>query len=153
MRLLQYVDNQLTRVARANDDGTVTPLARFETMYALARRAIERRCTLAQVVSGEKFDAPLAYQDLKRDGRILPPLTHPDPAHCLVSGTGLTHLGSATTRDAMHVTAKSQVQDAPGMTDSMRMFRWGLEGGRPPEGRAVAQPEWFYKGNGNVLVG
>ena len=27
---------------------------------------------------------------------------HADPAHCYVTGTGLTHLGSADTRDAMH---------------------------------------------------
>src|SRR5690349_21942474 len=114
MRLLQYVDNQLTRVARANDDGTVTPLARFETMYALARRAIERRCTLEQVVSGEKLDAPLAYEDLRREGRLLPPLTHPDPAHCLVTGTGLTHLGSAAARDSMH----QKLQGNAELTDS-----------------------------------
>jgi len=149
MRLLQYVDNQLTRVARANDDGTVTPLSRFETTYALARRAIERRCTLAQVVSGEKFDAPLRYEDLKRDGRILPPLTHPDPAHCLVSGTGLTHLGSAAARDSMH--QKLNRQDAE-LTDSMKMFKWGVEGGKPRDNQPGMQPEWFYKGNGGNVV-
>jgi len=37
----------------------------------------------------------------------LPPLDHPDPSHCHVTGTGLTHLGSAKNRDAMHeATAK-----------------------------------------------
>ncbi len=49
-----------------------------------------------------RCDAPVAYADLLRDARLLPPLTHPDPAHCLVSGTGLTHLGSAAARDSMH---------------------------------------------------
>ena len=34
------------------------------------------------------------------EGRVLPPIDHPDPAHLLVTGTGLTHLGSAATRDA-----------------------------------------------------
>jgi len=149
MRLLQYVDNQLTRVARANDDGTVTPLSRFETIYALARRAIERGCTLAQVVSGEKLDAPLQYQDLKRDGRLLPPLTHPDPAHCLVTGTGLTHLGSAAARDSMH----QKLQGNAELTDSMKMFKWGVEGGKPQGNQPGMQPEWFYKGNGRNVVG
>ena len=102
MRFLQYVDNQRTRVARVDDGGVVTPLSRFETMYELARKAIAGRQSLEQVVSDEQLDAPVAYADLLRDGRLLPPLMHPDPAHCLVSGTGLTHLGSATARDSMH---------------------------------------------------
>ncbi len=38
-------------------------------------------------------------------GRVLPPIDHPDPAHLLVTGTGLTHLGSAATRDSMHAKA------------------------------------------------
>jgi hypothetical protein len=75
---------------------------------------------------------------------------HDDPAHCLVSGTGLTHLGSAATRDAMH--AKVGAQPEAVLTDSMRMFKWGLDGGRPPAGQAGAQPEWFYKGDGRIVA-
>ena len=37
------------------------------------------------------------------------------------------------------------------VTDSMRMFQWGIEGGRPPEGEIGVAPEWFYKGNGYML--
>ena len=37
----------------------------------------------------------VSYQELIDAGALLPPITHPDPAHCCVSGTGLTHLGSA----------------------------------------------------------
>ncbi len=40
--------------------------------------------------------------------------------------------------------------DVP-MTDSMRMFEAGLEGGRPKEGEVGTPPEWFYKGNGSIL--
>jgi hypothetical protein len=80
--------------------------------------------------------------------RLLPPLDHPDPTHCLVTGTGLTHLGSAQARDAMHAKAAA---GAP-LTDSMRLFQWGLEGGKPPAGQISVQPEWFYKGNGNNIV-
>ncbi|HBY59986.1 MAG TPA: GguC protein, partial [Solibacterales bacterium] len=36
---------------------------------------------------------------------------------------------------------------------SMRVYRWGLEGGRPAEGRVGVAPEWFYKGTGAVLRG
>jgi len=101
------------------------------------------------VVSAEAFEAPLSYDELLREGRLLPPLTHPDPAHCLVSGTGLTHLGSAAARNSMH--EKLQKQDAE-LTDSMKMFKWGVEGGKPAGGLPGAQPEWFYKGNGANVV-
>jgi hypothetical protein len=76
---------------------------------------------------------------------LLVPIDHPEPARCLVSGTGLTHLGSARDRNAMHEQVESQ------LTDSMRMFRMGLEGGRPEAGHCGVAPEWFYKGNGTVL--
>ncbi|MCY1423942.1 hypothetical protein D9M71_396700 [compost metagenome] len=80
---------------------------------------------------------------------MLPPLDHEDPAHCLVSGTGLTHLGSASTRDKMH---QQKAQDEAAMTDTMRMFKWGVEGGKPGAGKVGAQPEWFYKGDGGIVV-
>ena len=41
MRLLQYVDNQQTRVARVDSD-LVTPLVGVESVYALARKEIGR---------------------------------------------------------------------------------------------------------------
>jgi hypothetical protein len=82
---------------------------------------------------------------------MLPPLTHAEPHRCLVSGTGLTHLGSAATRDAMHQAA-AQAGDQD-VTDSARMFRLGLEGGKPAGDAPGAQPEWFYKGNGSIVVG
>jgi hypothetical protein len=37
------------------------------------------------------------------------------------------------------------------LTDSMKMFRWGVEGGRPAAGKSGVAPEWFYKGNGTIL--
>jgi hypothetical protein len=148
MRLLQYVDNQRTRVARVGENGLVTPFARLESMYALARTAIGAHRTLEQVVSSEPVEAPLAYADLKREGRLLPPLTHPDPAHCLVTGTGLTHLGSAAARDSMH----QKLQASTELTDSMKMFKAGVEGGKPKGDQPGMQPEWFYKGNGGNVV-
>ena len=149
MRLLQYVDNKRHRVGRVEANGAVTPLVRFETMYELARKAIAGRQSLEQVVSAEQFGEPVEYAALLREGKLLPPLTHPDPAHCLVSGTGLTHLGSAAARDAMH--QKLNQQDS-GLTDSMKMFKWGMEGGKPVDDKPGMQPEWFYKGNGGNLT-
>jgi hypothetical protein len=40
---------------------------------------------------------------------------------------------------------------AESVTDSMRMFQWGIEGGRPAAGEIGIAPEWFYKGNGFML--
>jgi hypothetical protein len=79
---------------------------------------------------------------------LLAPIDHPDAAHLTVSGTGLTHLGSAEGRDRMHKAAA-----AGDATDSMRMFLMGEAGGKPAEGEAGVQPEWFYKGDGSILVG
>lgn len=66
----------------------------------------------------------------------------------LISGTGLTHLGSASARDKMH----QQAGDEATLTDTMRMFKWGVEGGKPATGQAGVQPEWFYKGDGSIVV-
>ena len=83
------------------------------------------------------------------EGRVLAPITHPDPAHLHLTGTGLTHLGSAATRDAMHQKAGAAEET---LTDSMKMFRMGLEGGKPANGLPGVQPEWFYKGDGTNLA-
>jgi hypothetical protein len=53
-------------------------------------------------------------------------------------------MASAKNRDAMH----AREQD---LTDSMKMYRWGVEGGKPPAGTPGAPPEWFFKGNGRIL--
>ena len=37
------------------------------------------------------------------------------------------------------------------LTDSMKMFRWGIEGGRPGEGEIGIAPEWFHKGYGSMV--
>jgi hypothetical protein len=148
MRLLQFVDANRTRTARVEPNGAVSPLASFATTYQLARRALAESKTLEQIVGTESFDAPIAYANLLRDGRLLPPLMHPDPAHCLVAGTGLTHLGSAAARDSMHQKLNGNVE----LSDSMKMFKAGVEGGKPAGAEPGMQPEWFYKGAGGNVV-
>src|SRR6202012_1291111 len=37
------------------------------------------------------------------------------------------------------------------ITDSMRMYRLGKEGGKPAPRRLGVQPEWVYKGKGSIL--
>ena len=148
MRLLQFIDRGGARVGRVESNGVVSPLARFESAYQVARKAIAERKTLEQLVSEEPCDSVIPYAELASTGRLLPPLTHPDPAHCLVAGTGLTHLGSAAARDSMHQKLAGDTE----LTDSMKMFKWGVEGGKPAGNVPGMQPEWFYKGNGGNVV-
>ena len=46
---------------------------------------------------GDSLDLERAYAA----GDLLAPISHPNPANLHLTGTGLTHLGSAATRDAM----------------------------------------------------
>jgi len=118
----------------------------FESVWALAGAALRNRSSMEAVACaqlGEEVDLAAA----EREGRLLPCIDHPEPARLHLTGTGLTHLGSAEGRDKMH---KAAAADA--LTDSMRMFLMGVEEGKPESG-AGCQPEWFFKGNGSCLVG
>lgn len=130
------------------DGARVHALAGFDSTHALAQAAIARGLDLQALVAQTARDASERYDDIVAGGRLLPPLTHPDAAHCVVSGTGLTHLGSAESRDAMHRKLAAQ---ADTLSDSMKMFRMGLEGGRPAPGEVGVAPEWFYKGDGSIV--
>ena len=149
MRLIQYLDQNQVHVALVEDAQTVRPITIEGGTYALAIAAITAGESLEQAIKSRLCDAQVDYQTLIDEQRLLPPLTHPDPAHCLVTGTGLTHLGSADTRSAMH--AKTQVAEEE-LTDSMRMFKLGVEGGKPSDNTQGSQPEWFYKGDGDCIV-
>lgn len=136
-------------VARLEDGQTAHLVDGASSTYALAMQAIAQGVSLAQVVeSAGKGEAVNVFAALA-EGRVLPPLDHPhDPAHLIVTGTGLTHLGSAEGRDKMH----RKLESAAELTDSMKMFKLGLEGGRPAPGTDGAQPEWFYKGDGSSVT-
>ncbi|MFV0385716.1 AraD1 family protein [Paracoccus sp. (in: a-proteobacteria)] len=117
------------------------------TTRDLALAAIAAGRGLADEIAARGAGAAVDLVAALAEGRVLLPVDHPDPAHLHLTGTGLTHLGSAATRDAMH-----QKADPEDMTDSLKMFRMGLEGGKPGAGRIGAQPEWFYKGNGHAAA-
>ncbi|HUG26346.1 AraD1 family protein [Piscinibacter sp.] len=149
MLLIQFktADSQTRVGVLEAEQGHVRPIAGVDSTYALAQSAIARQTSLERCVAEASFDEPLRYDTLAAEGRLLPPLTHPDDAHCFVTGTGLTHLGSAESRNAMH----QKLAQAETLTDSMKMFRLGLEGGRPAPGRVGVAPEWFYKGDGSIV--
>ncbi|MBN6150895.1 FAH family protein [Xanthomonas sp. AmX2] len=153
MRLIQLLDDSgIPSVGAIGPAGTQVRLLReVSSTYALAGAAIEAGLPLADYAERHLGDIVLDYAALLGAGRVLSPLTHPDPAHCRVTGTGLTHLGSAATRDAMHQNLQQQASQGT-LTDSMKIFQLGVEGGIPRDGRPGAQPEWFYKGDGSILV-
>ena len=117
------------------------------SVLALAQAALADNLPLTGMVHSWGTDELLRYDAVYEglsDWKLMPPIDNPnEAARCMVSGTGLTHLGSAKDRDAMHKAAD--------LSDSMKMFRLGVEGGRPPKGMIGAAPEWFYRGNGTIL--
>jgi hypothetical protein len=149
IRIVQLQQNGQLRVARVRDADTLQILAIQGGSYTLAQRAVEEKRSLAEVIDSIGATGQVSYQRTIDEGALLPPVTHPDPGHCFVSGTGLTHLGSADTRDAMHVKLNDPGQV---LTDSMKMFKLGLEGGKPESGKIGVQPEWFYKGDGTSVA-
>jgi hypothetical protein len=150
-RIVQLRNGVDRRVALV-DEPSLRVLDGVTSTYQLATIAMttgEPLSSLAQrLASGPAIEYDGVYAG-RGPWRLLPPLDHPnEPARCLVSGTGLTHLGSAKDRDAMH-TAAQPAQ----LTDSLRMFQAGVAGGRPPAGAVGVAPEWFHKGTGGLLRG
>lgn len=149
MKRLVQIQNGSTRAVALVDEPRLRLLSGVTSIYELALEAIEAGLPFHSLIderaTGELLDYDAVYGG-KSGWRLLSPIDHPStPSRCLVSGTGLTHLGSAKNRQAMHVGGDEQ------LTDSMKMFRWGVEGGKPAEGEIGTAPEWFYKGTGAIL--
>lgn len=151
MNLVQLVDDNATRAVALVDGNRLRLLQnrRSTSVFAFALEAIARAVSLSEIVArciGEECVDYDAVYDQKAPWRLLPSFDHPtDAAHCMVSGTGLTHKASAENRAAMHQRTGGEI------TDSIRMYQMGLEGGRPAKAQIGVQPEWFYKGDGSVL--
>jgi hypothetical protein len=147
-RLIQIKKGNERRVALV-EEPRLRLLAEVSSIYALANAAISGGVKLSEAAQQRITKDDLDYDAIhsgNSDWQVLPAIDHPDePARCLVSGTGLTHLGSARDRQKMHASTSEPE------TDSMKMFRWGIEGGRPSAGQIGKAPEWFYKGTGTIL--
>ena len=150
MRLIQYRRDGHRHVGMVTTDGNQAHvLAGAATIYDLVQMALGRGVTLAALAEELATDMTADYARLLADGAVLAPLDHPEPARLFVTGTGLTHTGSAGARDKMHALGKAS--GAP-ESDSMKMFRMGIEGGKPAAGKIGVMPEWFYKGTGEAVV-
>ena len=148
-RLVQHrADDGRRRVILAEGDDAVF-LDGVETTRALAASTIAAASSLVDAARERRSSVAVDIAAELDAGRLLPAIDHADAARIILTGTGLTHLGSAAGRDAMHKAAA----EAAHQTDSMRMFLEGVEGGKPATGGIGQQPEWFYKGDGQSLVG
>ena len=150
MNLIQFLDENGQRAVAVVEGASARTVANATSVYDITLAALNAGTTVAAVIATATLGKAQNRDAILAEGRMLSPIDHPDPAHLYVTGTGLTHLGSASTRDAMHK-ANQSVSDAP-LTDSMKMFRMGLEGGKPKPGHVGVQPEWFYKGNGYTVI-
>jgi hypothetical protein len=149
MLISQMLDDaDIIRVV-ARNGGKARVVNGARSVYSLAMEAARTGVGLEALIERKGFGEAVDLEAAYRKGRLISPINHPDPAHLHLTGTGLTHLGSAATRDSMHKKLDAAEEQ---LTDSMKMFRMGLEGGKPAEGREGVQPEWFYKGNGIMAV-
>jgi hypothetical protein len=149
MRLIQFETRQGNRRVGTVRGWGIDVIPRASAVRELALAAIRAGEPLERHVQSLGIDGHEDYRAVLSEGRVLPPLDHADHAHCLVSGSSLTHLGSASTRDSMH---RNVGRSEAGPTDSMRLFKWGIDGGRPAEGLAGTTTGWFYKGDGSIVV-
>ena len=148
MRLLQLKHPVQGRRVAMVAENRLRLLGGCDSIYRLAEAALASGKPFGKAASDALSAETLDYNSIysgKSEWRLLPAFDHPDePARCLVTGTGLTHKKSADNRQAMHATTAQ-------VSDSMKMYLGGVEGGRPASGEIGVQPEWFYKGCGTIL--
>jgi len=146
-RIISFLYNRKVYIGLV-EKNNIRTLSKPTNMYNLCIEAIESKMKLLErfeFISSKRGTSTIPYDEVWTS--LLPPIYHPDPYKMLISGTGLTHMGSASVRDAMH-----DLQKQKGMTPSMSLFYSGIQNGKPYKGTLGAQPEWFYKGNGNILI-
>jgi hypothetical protein len=149
MNIIQYTDKKGKHCVGVVDGAVAHPLKTVNSTVALAGIALKSSKSISAMAKMLASTKSEDYAAILKEKRIRPPVTHDDPAHCIITGTGLTHLGSASARDSMHRKFEGGEET---LTDSLKMFKQGIEGGKPAQGEAGVQPEWFYKGDGRWLV-
>lgn len=150
MRLVQLIHPDRGRKVALVQEPKLQLIEGYVSVYDMAKAAIEKKVKLGDLVQKNGSSEHLDYEDIyigKSDWKLLPSFDHPtDVAKCMLAGTGLTHKASAENRQKMHAAASEEE-----LTDSMKIYLWGVEGGHPKKDEIGVQPEWFYKGNGSIL--
>lgn len=149
MNIVQILDSRGKRRVGFVSAEKIMLLKKVARTTELAKLALKDGVKLLNAAMALGTGSTEDYAAAIKEHRLLPPVDHEDPAHCMIAGTGLTHLGSASARDSMHAKLEGKSGE---LTDSLKMFKMGLEGGKPARGQTGVQPEWFYKGDGSWLV-
>ena len=95
IRLVQLQKGNERRVALVEEPRL--RLLNFSTVYELLAAAMKGEISggnLGQLPAAESLEYDPIYAGAS-GWRLLAPIDHPEPARCVISGTGLTHLGSA----------------------------------------------------------
>jgi hypothetical protein len=150
MRLLQFIDKKGQAAVGWVRDENVFVLENVSSVYELFVNIFDDNKEVEDAIWKMVSDKTEDYEALFLENRVLLPVNHPDPYHTWITGTGLTHLGSAASRDNMH--KKISQQSDENLSDSMKIFKMGLENGKKKGNTPASQPEWFYKGNGLIAV-
>ncbi|MCW9706613.1 AraD1 family protein [Fodinibius salsisoli] len=154
MRLIQlYHPKKGRRIAVVEEPDLHLVSEKYNSCYSLFKDAINNERSVKEHIRENTTRQKLDYNRIHEatgQWEILPAFDHPDnPLACMLSGTGLTHKASAENRQKMH----EKMATENDLTDSMEVYLWGEEGGKPNSGQIGVQPEWFFKGNGTALRG
>ena len=161
MRIVQFENSGGRRLGVVVDESVrdvtaVRPeLVRVSDAFDAAQDAGVSLETFLEPLVTSNAASELPYAELLEGDALRPPLDHADPHRVLLTGTGLTHLGSMESRDQMHAAAAEEQseEDEAQKSDSKKMFEMGLRSGKPAAGSRGVGPEWFFKGCGWNLRG
>src|SRR6476646_7593498 len=128
MRLVQLRKGSDRRVAIV-DEPRLRLLDGVTSVYELASSAIAAGGELSRAASSRASSELLDYDEVysgQSAWKLMVPFDHPkESARCIVSGTGLTHLGSEQGRDLMHAAAAAAASafffNDTATTESMKM--------------------------------
>ncbi|TSD63846.1 FAH family protein [Inquilinus sp. KBS0705] len=146
MRLIQFLDVDGNKKTGKVEGKNIRVLEKITSVYDLFDYAEAHHSDIISSVETLLSDVSVDYDWLDMEGKILLPVDHKDPYHTWITGTGLTHMGSADSRNKMHQGPEDDTNNT--ISDSLKMFQAGLQNGKLIDGRPGEQPEWFFKGNG-----
>jgi hypothetical protein len=146
MTRLVQIQNGAQRAVALVEEPRLRLLDGVKSIYELAQaaRSVQPLSPLDSKKSDREF---LDYDRFtgKSEWKLLPPIDHPGTGALPRFRHGPHASRQREKSPAMHSAEESE------LTDSMKMFRWGVEGGKPAPGKIGVAPEWFYKGTGTIL--
>lgn len=143
MHIIQFLNDSNKIQIGIVKSNEVFPLLTNRTFYELVLHAISCQISLYDEICSIPTATAIDYSELLSSSRLIPPITHRDPVHMLISGTGLTHLSSVIMRDTMLHREE--------LSDAQKIYQSGLHGGKPDNNIIGSVPEWFFKGFGHQL--